>query len=371
MKPKESSFPKLGITLIAAAAAALVVLIGCGGSGGTSTTGTTGLTTGTGSTGSTTTGGTTSGGNALAYFPANSILFTDNGGANTLVEAVAGDGTNKRTILTYLGSGASEFQAGNYAAFAPVQGGLFIPYPNDASGTTFDLYYTRLASSSVPGSPPVQLSHQAWLRISSIQPTPDQSSIIVCASPVSGEYNIYEVSITNTSGTPSLGTPRLITEGFSPYLGSDGKTIVYVSQASPTADTQIATINIDGSGQKAITTDNAYHYGPQFNKAMTQVAWTQTAPGSGSSQGATEVWTASIDGQQASQVTQLNKAGVTSPCFSPDGTKIGFVYYQFNDKASGIYVVPSSAHLATPSVLVPNEAISPNIVWSTAAGGDF
>lgn len=351
MKPSESKGPRLGLSLTAASIAALAILIGCGGSGGPTTGGLTGL--------------------ATAYPPDSIIFSSTNSGAIT-VSAAKQDGSGQQMYLDYTNAPSTYLPgAGTFAPYTLIAGDLIVPISNDSSGDSCDLYVTKLSSTALPGSTPVRLTNENWDSVDSLQFSPDGSELLIGASDQTGTEYLYASSVSQTSGALTLGTPRQITAGNYPYLGSDGKTIVYCEQASPSSVMQVAEINLDGSGYKVITSDNAYHYTPQFNKAMTQIVWVQAAPGSGTSGGPRDVWSASIDGQNPVQLTQLNLKEVSSPCFSPDGTAIAFDVWDTDAAHNGLYVIPSTSTLATPSPVLLINGIEPMIQWTNAAGSGF
>lgn len=114
-----------------------------------------------------------------------------------------------------------------------------------------------------------------------------------------------------------------------PQISPDGKTIAFtvgkVSLEDNKTNTQIFTMNIDGSNVKQITDGSASHSSPRWSPDGSRLAIVTGG----------QIWTIKADGTGKKQVTTIS-TGAGGPVWSPDGRWIAFsseVYPECKDDA--------------------------------------
>jgi TolB protein len=121
------------------------------------------------------------------------------------------------------------------------------------------------------------------------------------------------------------------------YPGLNGK-IVFVSTHDG-GDTDVFTINPDGTGLTQLTADVTEDRNPAWSADGKKIAWTSYAGGDA------EIWTMNADGTGKTQLTS-NASDEGSAAWSPDGKKIAF--NSIMDGDWDVYVMNANGSGVTP-----------------------
>ncbi|MBA3770145.1 MAG: PD40 domain-containing protein, partial [Blastocatellia bacterium] len=118
-----------------------------------------------------------------------------------------------------------------------------------------------------------------------------------------------------------------------PQLSPDGRMIAYsmgiVDKAANKALTQIYTMSIDGTNQRAITSGTSSSSSPRWSPDGRHIAF---ATGG-------QIWTMEPDGDDKEQITKISSSA-SQPVWSPDGKRIAFVSTRDNPPGLvGIWLV--------------------------------
>jgi Tol biopolymer transport system component len=119
---------------------------------------------------------------------------------------------------------------------------------------------------------------------------------------------------------------------FGTFLGGNGK-IVFIHYADNQSSGIIYAINVDGSNQTRLSTDDANNkdYRPDWSPDGTKIAFTSYRDGN------FDIYVMNADGSGQTNISN-NPADDFGPDWSPDGTKIAFTSYRDNDN-NEIYVM--------------------------------
>jgi len=101
-----------------------------------------------------------------------------------------------------------------------------------------------------------------------------------------------------------------------PCISADGQKIVCISTRDGNSD--IYTINTDGSGQTRLTFDPALEESPSWSPDGTKIVFSSDASG------LSEVYVMNANGSGRTRLTFDPVYGAMFPCWSPDGNKIAF-----------------------------------------------
>ncbi len=168
---------------------------------------------------------------------------------------------------------------------------------------SYDIY--RNATVNFTGSH--QLTSQGFASVTSIQYTADGTKIMFVAQTQAGASNLY---VMNSDGS-NLQT---VDSADDAYVCADSTTVCYTKEDG-NLNGQIWTTTVTGSNMLQITSDNWDHFGPQFSRDQTHLAWS-AAPN-----GTYDVYTSLANGTQLGQVTNITPDFALTPTFSNDGTK--------------------------------------------------
>ena len=107
-----------------------------------------------------------------------------------------------------------------------------------------------------------------------------------------------------------------------PVFSSNGNRIALL-YASGAAGFSIATMKVDGTDLKVLTSDG-FDWMPAWQPGGNRIAFSSARTG------LFNIWTVNADGTGLKQVTPFNDYGAVSPVWSPDGKQIGMVRYAGN-----------------------------------------
>ena len=125
-----------------------------------------------------------------------------------------------------------------------------------------------------------------------------------------------------------------------PDLSPNGKTILFVEYSdNPDCITMLYTVNVDGSGLKALQDNQGCTYNPRWSPNGSRIVFSSAGF-------STSIWTSNSDGTEPIEVA--NFGGL--PSWSPDGSQIVFAGSPPNSSTSSqIYSVPATG--GTPNQL--------------------
>lgn len=337
------------------------------GTTGSTTTGTTGSTT-TGSTGSTTTGstGSTTTGGTTGVLPSNVLIYNfPPPPSNSLnVHSINPNGTNDTLIANY-----NSTQVQLICPDPQIANGYIVALSNNQNNTSYDLYFTTISGGTISSTGATRLTNQNFGQVYSLQVSQDGTHIIVVAGQANSvSATLYAMSFSDSNNNPVVTNFNQLDSADGAYLAENGTSICYTKMVNGLG--QIFTININGSGQNQVTTDNADHTDPQFDKTSANLCWAQTTPGSGVN-GQYDIWVAQASGTNSHQVTNVGSGNnAATPCFSPNGSTLGFVFVNTTTVAnSGIYTISTNGTNTTSVVLNPQ--IWVGLYWTNNNGSGF
>ena len=134
-----------------------------------------------------------------------------------------------------------------------------------------------------------------------------------------------DVTSPPTAGVRTAPAAREISVG----LTRTGR-IAFVSTRAGNDNTEIYTMNPDGTGVSRLSNSAASDVDPVWSPGRSKIAFASTRPGSSFQR----IYTMNADG---SGVTQLTNSGGPdkSPAWSPDGSKIAFTHVELHHTATG------------------------------------
>jgi TolB protein len=139
----------------------------------------------------------------------------------------------------------------------------------------------------------------------------DGKRVAYCAS----VDNTYQVFVANVDGTHETQVTRGATSCWSPAFAGDNH-LVYVGTEH--GNMNLVLINVDGAGQRALTTDPADDLAPRVSRGGKLVAFARrTTPD------VADIWVLNLATGAETQVT-TSKARSWGPSFSRDGAKLIF-----------------------------------------------
>ena len=241
------------------------------------------------------------------------IVFRSQRDGNSEIYVMNADGTNQlRLTFTTAFEGDPAFsRSGDKIAFMSFRDGNAEIYIMHADGTS----QTRLTNN--PGS--------------DLEPTfsPDGSKIAF-VSDRSGHVGIWVMNVDGSNPVELMDGIG----GREPEFSPDGTKIVFGGNGGSGNDTEIWTMNADGTGRNNLTQDSLVHdYSPSFSPDGTKVVYFRD-PNMGSSQ--PDIYMMNSDGSNRVNITQ-NGGGDHNPSFSPDGTQI--VFESFRNNKAEIWVM--------------------------------
>jgi TolB protein len=148
---------------------------------------------------------------------------------------------------------------------------------------------------------------------------------------------VLGVAITAATSIGLLGS----TPAHAAWAGSNGK-IVY-TQAPGNGDEEIYSVNADGTGQTALTSNTVDDEEPSVSPDGTKIAFVRYTGGSG------EIFTMNVDGTNPTRLTNTNVDEI-DVSWSPDGSKLYFArvgtqdaeIYSMNADGSGVTQLTSN-----------------------------
>jgi TolB protein len=110
--------------------------------------------------------------------------------------------------------------------------------------------------------------------------------------------------------------------GYSPSWSADGQMVVFERYSDGSEDSfnqDIYVMDSDGSDVRRITTSRAYDHSPSFSPDGQTIVFVRESRRSGA-----DLFTIKLDGTGLMRLTETEGVFEESPVFSPDGTKIAF-----------------------------------------------
>ncbi|MEE8584208.1 MAG: hypothetical protein V3T83_05080, partial [Acidobacteriota bacterium] len=117
-------------------------------------------------------------------------------------------------------------------------------------------------------------------------------------------------------------------------------------------------VDYDGFNQRTVTANGGLNKFPNFSADNERVAFVTNLPGSSR----WELWVQELGGKGERRVVQVPTSYVSSPAFSPDGSRIAFAARGRNKPSADIYVATLSS--AAPSNLTNHPGIDTSPSWS-------
>jgi len=124
-----------------------------------------------------------------------------------------------------------------------------------------------------------------------------------------------EIYVMNADGTCQINLTNQPADDWSPAWSPDGTKIAYAHFFDGNPYSDIAVINIDGSGLKRLTTSSGEY--PAWSPDGTRIAFASPRAGN------YDIYVMNADGSAQTQLTN-DPAYEMSPVWSPDGTQIAF-----------------------------------------------
>ena len=145
----------------------------------------------------------------------------------------------------------------------------------------------------------------------------------------------FEIFTMNPDGTRLHQLTRNTAFDFDPEWSPDGEKIAFESDRDLFSD--IFVMSADGSGQTNVTNNRAFDRSPTFSPGGDRIAFNSNlSVGADNPTGDTEIFSVNLDGTDLDQVTN-NTARDFHPDYAPDGRKIAFV--SDRDFAPGVYTM--------------------------------
>jgi dipeptidyl aminopeptidase/acylaminoacyl peptidase len=178
---------------------------------------------------------------------------------------------------------------------------------------------------------------------------------IVYVSNDAGSYDIYSI---NVDGTGERRLTSDASDEFDPAWSPDGRKIAFVRNDGGNRD--IWAMNPDGSGQVRLTSDPASDRYPSWSPDASAIAFRSNRRPSTSF----DIWKMRADGSDAVQVTAdsglWGRSLETDPAWSPDGRKIAFV----SDRDGNREIYVANADGSSPRRMTDNPATDQFPAWS-------
>jgi Tol biopolymer transport system component len=222
-------------------------------------------------------------------------------------------------------------------------------YAPNASVQSYDIY----SNSTVAASGAKQLTNQGFAFVFSIQYTPDGTKIVFVAQTQAFVSNLY---VMNSDGSNLL----IVDNADDAYVGPDNVSLCYTKEDG-NLNGQIWTSTITGGNMKQITTDNWDHYGCQYSKDLSHIAWAAAPTLS------YDIYSSKADGTGGVQLTNVAPDNAVTPAWSGDGSKLAYVYESASNTAlDGIYTVTSGG--TNPLQIVANQLVNSGVNWTNSSG---
>jgi Tol biopolymer transport system component len=145
----------------------------------------------------------------------------------------------------------------------------------------------------------------------------------------------FEIFTMNSEGTELVQLTQNAAFDFDPEWSPGGQKIAFESDRDLFSD--IFVMNADGSAQANVTNNRAFDRSPTFGPDGDKIAFdSNLSAGVGNPTGDTEIFTVNLDGTNLRQLTN-NTARDLHPDYAPDGRKLAFV--SDRDFAPGVYTM--------------------------------
>ena len=154
----------------------------------------------------------------------------------------------------------------------------------------------------------------------------------------------FEIFAMNRNGTGLTQLTENDVFDFEPEWSPNGKKIAFVGERGPFSS-DILVMNPDGSEERRVTTNPDFSFGdaPAFSPDGKKIAFASdrtTGEGVDNPTGDTEIFTVNLDGTGLTQLTHnAVREHDNQPDFSPDGRRIAFVSNR--DQLPGIFTMSS------------------------------
>jgi len=151
---------------------------------------------------------------------------------------------------------------------------------------------------------------------------PGQNGKIVFIADPTGTWQMYTINPDGSGMTQLTNLPPTANELWVPSFSPDGKKIAFCHDMSGAPE--IYTINADGSGLTQLTFDNLFDCAPRWSPDGTRIAFARLNPSSFQ----TQIATMQADG--TGSITNLTTEFWSAfwPTYTPDGSRIAFVSSQ-------------------------------------------
>ncbi|HEX8734784.1 MAG TPA: DPP IV N-terminal domain-containing protein [Pyrinomonadaceae bacterium] len=182
--------------------------------------------------------------------------------------------------------------------------------------------------------------------------SPDGKKIVFMSSK-DGNWEIYTM---NADGSNQTRLTENNFRDFSPMWSPDGKKILFCSERATETksgalnDTDIYTMNPDGSNQVKITNAKGFDGAPEWSPDGRRIVFFSNRDG-----GKHEIYVMNADGSSPTRLT-FNEAMDVYPVWSPDGKKIAFE--SDRDVHREVYIMSANGKNQKPLLAESNAAIS-------------
>lgn len=341
-------------------AAALV--IGCGGGGGgTTTTATATTATATASTATATattaTGTSATGTTATSTATTASTGVTDGGIGGVLMPNTIYYAEGLTALRTIKPDGTGD------ALLANIPSTIVAAIPNPAvTGQWFFAYgaagtYGIYRNSTLDISGAVQIVPQTYDAVTSLQASPDGTTLYYVASTSSTASQLFKVATIS-------GTPVALDFAESAHLNMKGDFLVYGRFESSLSRAQIYKRTTANSGTPVrLVNDANDDLFPQWNRTGDRVVFKSIVTA-----GTSDFYTVASDGTGLLRITNTPNQDKLAASFSPDGSQIAFGSVNVDPNQTGLYKTGTGSVNSATTLIKADSSISEQIYWTGTNG---
>jgi TolB protein len=156
-----------------------------------------------------------------------------------------------------------------------------------------------------------------------------------------GEKNIYQIYIMNADGSDKRPVVSSSASDGSPVISSKNKVVFFSNR---TGNTEIYTVDLDGSNLKRLTKNQVDDFQPNWRPDGKKIAFVSDRDDK------SEIWVMDTDGRNLKQLTE-NVVLEGDPAWSPDGKKIAFS--SMRDDQQELYVMNADGANQTRLTISP------------------